>query len=128
MICRLAVVLAMLSFSACTSAADVRQEPIRWTASYSVPFDTMANCVAEQMAQGWQATPQIYQRDGFAKVTLSDKGAPSTVAEFAVRGQGDAGSLVEWRRRAVIYDIDYIEAKSRWAADYCGGRGPQRAI
>src|SRR5215468_11170802 len=101
---RLVMVLAALSVTACTTLDEVRQEPIRWKATYLVPFDTLANCLAARSAQYWSATPQIYPRQGIAYVTLVDKGAPSVVAEFVVRQQPDGSSLVEWRRRRLVVD------------------------
>jgi hypothetical protein len=85
-----------------------------------MPFETMTNCLAAQLAQWWAVTPLIYPREGVAYVTLADKRAPSIVAEFVVRRQNDGSSLVEWRRRKLAVDVDGLEPKSRAAADLCG--------
>jgi len=114
-----APLLFVLSLSACTSLDEVREQPVQWKASYLVPFDTLASCIAARLSQHWATTPQIYTRQGFAYVTLADKSAPSIVAEFFIRQQSDGSSLVEWRRRPLLADYAGLQSKSHEAADRC---------
>jgi hypothetical protein len=116
---RLLMALMALSSAACTSLDDVRRQPIRWTATYLMPFDTLAGCIAARLSQFWATTPQIYPRQGIAYVTLADKTLPSIVAEFVVRRQSDDSSLVEWQRRPLFADLGSLEPRSREAADRC---------
>ena len=115
----IAIIAAAVAVSACGATIDeVRSEPVRWTAHYDVPFDTMANCLAARTAEEWRSTPQIYPRDGKAYVTASQLN--TIVAEFVIKKDGDGASTVEWRRRKVIADLGGLEATARKNADKCG--------
>lgn len=104
----------VLALGACSvSTDDLRQEPVRFSATQSVPYDTMANCISAQAADHWPTTMQINLRDQTANVTVPN------MADFQVRAQG-AGSIVDWRRRKLAYDMGALEATSRQIVDRCG--------
>ncbi len=104
----------LLSLGACSMQVDeLRQEPVRFSATQPVPFDTMANCISAQAADHWPATMQINLRDQTANVTVPN------MADFQIRAQG-AGSVVDWRRRKLAADMGGLEATSRQIVDRCG--------
>ncbi|MCX7366801.1 MAG: hypothetical protein NTV97_33995 [Alphaproteobacteria bacterium] len=112
--------LMLIPLASCAASIDdVRAEPVRWSNTYRVPFDTMANCLAARSIQDWSVAPQVYPREGVAYVTVAAKDSNTIMAEYVVRRQADGGSLVEWRRRKLLADLGGLETGSREAADGC---------
>ena len=99
----------------CHTVEDVRKSPVVWTASYGVPFDIMANCLAAQAARDFDVTPQLYQSQQRAIVTLGAKGTYSLVAEYQVRQISPAAIEVTWRTVSGIASSDAARAR----ADRC---------
>lgn len=103
----------------CTTVDDLRARPVSWTAVYPVNFDTMANCLAVHMAENYNVTPQLYQRDRRAVLTGSVKGGWSMVAEYSVRQISDTESEVSFRRRESVFNNESGNAHARERADRC---------
>lgn len=90
-------VLAAVGLAGCNTVEDVRNQPAQWTETYAVAFDVMANCLAAQSARDFDVTPQLYQSERRANVTLGAKGTYSLVAEYQVRQATASGTEVTWR-------------------------------
>ena len=104
-------VASALLLGACQTVHELRQQPTGWEATYPVPFDTMANCLAAQWARDWSVVPQINQREQRAVVTVGLRSA--NIGEYDVRQSSPTGSSVTWRQ-AFQYKLD-----SRDVADRC---------
>ncbi len=109
------LLLSAVLLAGCYSVDDVRKQPTKWTATYPVAFDHMANCLAAQMAGDYRVTPQIYQREQRAVLTLGS--THQVIAEFQIRQSGN-GSIVEWRDMPSVFDARSPAARER--ADRCG--------
>lgn len=116
---RLVLSLSVLLLGCETTAEDVRIEPVRWSARYEVPFDTMANCLASGWSHAYAVTPLVYPREGIARVTMANKQAPMVMSEYEIRKLGEGTSEVQWRRRKILADLGGVEAKMREVADKC---------
>ena len=90
-------VLAAVGLAGCHTVDDVRSQPVQWTATYAVSFDAMANCLAAQSARDFDVTPQLYQSERRADVTLGIKGGYSLLGEYQVRQTTASDSEVKWR-------------------------------
>jgi hypothetical protein len=90
-------VLIVPVLAGCHTVDDVRQQPVEWSATYAVAFDAMANCLAVQSARDFDVTPQLYQSQRRAIVTLGVKGSYSLLAEYQVRQVSDGETEVNWR-------------------------------
>jgi hypothetical protein len=56
----------------CQSPGQLSQDAPAWTATYQVPYDVFANCIAESEKQPWKTvTPAIDSRDRRATVTVT---------------------------------------------------------
>jgi hypothetical protein len=89
---------------------DLRARPPAWTATYDVPWETMANCLRSGLIGGAFVTPQYDQRNRTAVLTLAMQGilAPGPiVGEFQIQqiGQEDR-SEVQFRPRPSMSDSD----------------------
>lgn len=94
------LLLAMAALLAgCHSVEEMRQRPAQWTARYSVPFDTMANCLAVQWANTVNMTvlPQLYASERRAAVTLVMIPAGVIAGDYQIRTNADSTVEVEWR-------------------------------
>ena len=97
----------------CTSPADeLRKEPVRFTTTQPMPYDTMALCIAREAALLFIPVLQIYPRDSVAYVTISD------MAVFTVRPEGE-GSVVDWRRGSLPTDLAAVESTSNAIVQTC---------
>lgn len=108
-------VLATSVLVGCNTVDDIRQAPIAWTATYAGNFDSMANCLAGQAARDFDVTPQIYQSEQRAMVTLGAKGTYSLVAEYQVRQIAPQQVEVTWRTVSGIASSQAARAR----ADRC---------
>lgn len=114
-----ALVLAGGALAVCAPTSDeIRAEPVRFTSSQPVPWDTMANCILRRALDQRPASLLTYPREQLATVIL-----PET-AEFTVRAAGD-GSVVEWRRRKLVADVGGLEAASREIVERCRTEPPR---
>ena len=104
----------------CTiSQEEVRAEPVRFTMTVTASFDTLATCVAGRSAHDYVVTPQIYQSEGVAYVTLAAKSAPTVQSEYFIRRSGTNTSTVEWRRRKLIAGQGGSEEQARENIEAC---------
>ena len=106
-------VASALLLGACQTVHEVGQRSAVWEATYPMPFEAMANCLAGQWARGWKVVPQIDQKEQRAVVMIGVYSG--VVAEYEVRQSSPTGSRVAWRQ-AYQYPLD-----SRELADRCAG-------
>jgi hypothetical protein len=65
-------VVALVALAACQSPGGLAQKAPAWTATYQVPYDTMANCLVERERLPWvTVTPSIYSPERRATVTVT---------------------------------------------------------
>lgn len=110
---------AVVTLGGCYSVDDLKERPLAWSASYSVPFDNMANCLAVRSADAYIATPQLYQREERAAVLLSMAGlyGPVIVGEYDIRTTSPSTIALSYRQRPSLIG-DTKPARER--ADRCG--------
>ena len=110
----------ILALAGCQSTGDARQETVRWTLQYDVPFDTMVTCLSTNAAQPATAAPQISRQGGVARIGLAEAGASNTGAgEYTVRQLSDRKSQVDWQRSQPAGTGNYFENWSRNVAEHC---------
>lgn len=113
--------LCLLSPSACSPTVDeLRDRPVVFAVRAPVPFDTLANCLVARSMDRFVATPQIFQREGTAYVTLAlvFNGTPRLIGEYRIARDGD-GSTVEYRHRKVVADASGWLPAARDAIERC---------
>lgn len=119
----LASLAGILVSSCAPTLDDLRTEPVRWTAEYDVPYDTLTNCLAARMSEKYSAVPQVYPRDRIGIVTVTWPQvllAPGGLfSEYTIRSIGADRSSVEWRRRKMGLDLGENEQFSKDAAARC---------
>lgn len=109
---------AALAASGCYSIEEVRQQPVAWTATYPVPFDTMANCLAAQWIGNYRVAPAIYPRR--ADVTIA---ASSVIAEYQIVQISDVSSEVRWHHmHSTPGSLREVDRTARERADRCAVR------
>lgn len=114
-----AILAALFPLAACAPTLDeIRAEPVRFTSSQPVPWDTMANCIAARSTDLRPASLQTYPRERLATVIWPE------AAEFTVRADGD-GSVVTFRRRKVVADLGGFEASAREIVERCRNEPPR---
>jgi hypothetical protein len=99
------------------SVEDLRQRAPQWTARYSVPYDTMANCLAAEWASGVNVSvlPQFYSREQRAAITIIIIPAGIPAGDYQIRTNADSTIEVEWR-----YFSQATHPIYRERADRCG--------
>lgn len=111
---------AALALTGCYDIDDVRRSPIVWTETYSVAFDTMANCLAVEYGREYSVVPQLYQREKRANVTLTMPSGSAVISEFQIRQTTDTLSSVSWQRIGGTPGIYRpVDRESRERADKC---------
>lgn len=113
---------AGLALAGCPSADDVAREPVRWSGTFPVAWEDMANCLARSASRDYRVTPLLNARQRSAEVILAHKEAEAVQFIFEVRGLDGDQSEVALKRRKVIADIEGWEGKNREAAERCGRR------
>ena len=109
-------VAASLLLAACGPTVDeLKAEPVRFTATAPVPYDTMANCLATRALDDYLVMPLFDPRSGTATVTLTHRAAMTLQGEYTVRRAGD-GSTVEYRRRKLLVDSNDDQARAAVAS------------
>jgi len=109
---------ASLLLAACAGPTvdELKAEPVRFTATAPVPYDTMANCLATRALDDYLVTPLFDPRRGTATVTLTHRAAMTLQGEYTVR-RADDGSTVEYRRRKLL--VESKDDKARAAVESC---------
>lgn len=109
--------LAAAALAGCSSVEDVRQQPVAWSASYAVPFDTMANCLATQWLGNYRVVPSVYARERRADVTIA---ASSVIAEYQIEQTVGDTAEVKWRHMySTPSALRPVDRLARERADRC---------
>jgi hypothetical protein len=65
-------IAALGALAACQSPAGLSQQVPTWSSTYSVPYEAMANCLAERSQLPWvKVTPAFYPQERRATVTVT---------------------------------------------------------
>lgn len=127
----LCCVLLAAGVAACNSApstisipnpmAKPQPDAPLWSATYNMPYTTMAACLAEKPIGGFTGVARIQPESGTATVTLTlNDGTPMNI-HYAIRRTGSGTSLVEWRRFLQVGGFEPIDSDARTRADTCAG-------
>ncbi len=117
---RLGVLAAVTGVAGCYSVDDVRKQPVSWTATYSAPYNTVANCLAAQYAGELSVLPQDYPAEKRANVILTNPSARGAEAEFEIKQVNPTTTEVTWRRMGSLFGDASNDRRSRERADRCG--------
>jgi hypothetical protein len=100
----------------CHTVDQMRQRPPLWTATYAVPFYTMANCIALTFAgSGSVVEPHLYSGERRATVTVAGGTTGVILYDYRITTNADATIDVEYR----TWTTDRA-AFGRERADRCG--------
>lgn len=115
--------LSAAALTACGfTAEEVSREPVRWSDTFPIAWDELANCLARSASREYRVTPLFNTRQRRAEVILAHKEADTVQFLFEVQGLDGERSEVRLRRRKVVADIEGWEPKQRAAAQRCGER------
>jgi hypothetical protein len=117
----LCCVLLAAGVAACNPIPKPQPDPPLWSATYSVPYTTMANCLAAQPIGGFTGVPRIQSDSGVATVTLALGDGTQLAINFIIRRTGSGMSVVDWRRHLTVGGWEPIDSDARTRADTCGG-------
>lgn len=116
--------LCLVALTGCPSADDVAREPVRWSGTFAVAWEDMANCLARSASRDFRVTPLLNTRQRAAEVILAAKEAEAVQFILEVRGLDGDRSEVALKRRKLAADIEGGEAQQRANAERCGLRRP----
>lgn len=119
----LCFVLLGSGVAACTTtgiAGKPQPNPPLWSATYNVPYTTMANCLAAQPVGGFTGVPRIQPDAGVATVTLALDDGTQMAINYVIRRIGSGTSVVEWKRLLTVGGWEPIDAEAHARADACG--------
>jgi hypothetical protein len=131
MIRTLCCALLAMGVAACNSApstisipnpmAKPQPDAPLWSATYNVPFTTMANCLATKPTGGFFGVLSMQPEAGVATVTLSLGDGTQMAINYIVRRTGNGTSSVEWRRLLTVGGFEWLDIQAHDRADACGG-------
>jgi hypothetical protein len=113
-------IAALGAVTACESPAGLSQAPPTWGTVYQVPYEAMANCLAEHSQLPWvKVTPAFYPQERRATVTVTSP-TGSAVGIFNIQQISGRDSEVSYRS---IYGGPDSSAggDARKKADRCAG-------
>jgi hypothetical protein len=113
-------IAALAALTACESPAGLSQAAPAWGTVYQVPYEAMANCLAERSQLPWvKVTPAFYPQERRATVTVTTP-TGSALGTFNIRQISSRESEVSYRS---IYGGPDSSAggDARNKADRCAG-------
>jgi hypothetical protein len=113
-------IAALSALAACEAPSGLSQSAPAWGTVYPVPYDAMANCLAERSQLPWvRVTPAFYPQERRATVTVTTP-TGSALGIFNIRQISDRDSEVSYRS---IYGGPESSAggDARNKADRCAG-------
>lgn len=97
--CRAIFAISLLCalMTACQSPGEFAQKAPAWTATYQVPYDTLANCLVGRERLPWvTVTPSIYPAERRATVTVTTP-TGSALGMYDIRQISDRATDVTYR-------------------------------
>lgn len=114
----LCFVLFASTMTACATTKPQANAPL-WSATYNVPYTTMANCLAADRTGGFAGIPRIEPDAGVATVTLALDDGTQMAINYVIRRTGNGTSMVEWKRLLTVGGWEPIDSEAHARADAC---------
>ncbi len=90
-------VAALCAVAACQSPGGLAQKAPTWTAVYGVPYETLANCIAERERSPFvTVTPSIFAQERRATVAVTTP-TGSALGVYDIRQISSSGTQVAYR-------------------------------
>ena len=111
-------VVALAALTACQSPGELAQKPPTWTASYQVPWETMANCIVARSQRPLVTVTPTFTSGSAQVVVTNPTGA--VLGSFDIRQMSGRATEVAYRS---IYGGPGTSAggDARDIADRCAG-------
>jgi hypothetical protein len=113
-------VVVALGVAGCSSPP--RPGPPVWSANYTVPFDTMVNCLMSSPPTGaftvGAPTPGF---GGVVRLSFLPSNAPQADSYYMIYHLPENGTQVNWHRADNVMGLDWIDSEARARANGCGG-------
>jgi hypothetical protein len=108
----------VLVVAACSVAPPQPKPPV-WSANYVLPYDFMANCLANRPPAGYTASLPAFNGDGRAVISVVPVNAPPISAHYVVSRVSGYSTQVDWRRPDHIGGLDWLDNEARQKANSC---------
>jgi hypothetical protein len=118
--------LISLAAAACSTVDKMANEPIKppppsWSSIYTVPFDSMVNCLAAPVGGGFVVNIEPTSAPGTTTVSYVPQSAPQAQSRYVVKRVPDGTIQVDWLRVGTVGGMDWLDVQARQRANRCGG-------
>ena len=120
--------LISLAAAACSTVDKMANEPITpakptpaWSSVYTVPFDSMVNCLAVPVGDGFVVNIEPSSAPGTMTVSFVPRSAPQAESRYVVKRVPDGTIQVDWIRVGTVGGLDWLDVQARQRANRCGG-------
>ncbi len=118
--------LISLAAAACSTVDKMANEPVKppppaWSSIYTVPFDSMVNCLAAPVGSGFVVNIEPTSAPGTTTVSYVPQSAPQAQSRYVVKRVPDGTIQVDWLRVGTVGGMDWLDVQARQRANRCGG-------